>query len=76
MDHYSSLLDDVQESQNALLDETKAAHGLLIELQSVLLTGGEESNDDSFLSAGENEGGNASTTAASHEQVRALRRLY
>ena len=39
VDRYSSLLEDVQESQGVLIDETKAAHGLLINLQNVLLNG-------------------------------------
>lgn len=62
VDRYASVLEDVHESQNALLDETKAAHSLLIELQSVLITGG----DDSDISADSQA---LSESAATNEQV-------
>lgn len=42
------LLDDVQDSQTVLIEETKQAHHLLIELQNVLLSGQEDSVDESM----------------------------
>ncbi|XP_067945316.1 dixin-like [Watersipora subatra] len=53
-----SLLEDVQESQTVLIDETKVARNLLINLQNVLLNG--EENLDEPLEISEN---------STHEQL-------
>ena len=59
VDRYSSLLEDVQESQVVLIDDTKAAHNLLIDLQNVLLNG--EDEEDQKLEISE--------SSTNHEQV-------
>ena len=61
MDRYSVLLDDVQESQSVLIEETKQAHTLLIELQNVLLNGQENTAPDDSIHVTEN--------ATNYEQV-------